>query len=65
MIAPSLSTFRIKPQISTFSLSDDVAQEVENIPGKLWIDKIHSAWDEIDVDKKGILKIFNYRRSSK
>ena len=32
MIAPSLSTFRIKPQISTFSLSDDVTQEVENIP---------------------------------
>lgn len=63
MIAPSLSTFRIKPQISTFSLSDDVTQEVENIPGKLWIDKIHYAFDEIDVEKKGIMNLSQFKTS--
>lgn len=63
MIAPSLSTFRIKPQISTFSLSDDVTQEVENIPGKLWIDKIHTAFEEIDVENKGVLNLSQFKTS--
>lgn len=63
MIAPSLSTFRIKPQISTYSLSDDVTQDIEEIPGKLWIDKIHTAFDEIDIDQKGFLNMAQFKVS--
>ena len=62
-IAPSLSTFRIKPQISTFSLSDDVTNEVENIPGKLWVNKLRTAFDEADTDKKGSLTRFQFIQS--
>ncbi|OHT09419.1 EF hand family protein [Tritrichomonas foetus] len=63
MIAPSLSTFRIKPQISTYSLSDDPTQEIENIPGKLWIDKVHFAFDEADTEHKGALNLQQFKQS--
>lgn len=63
MLRPTPSTFRINSQPSTLSMFEDAAADAWDIPGKTWIEKVRTAFNEVDDKQNGQLTIQQFCRS--